>query len=257
MKTKNLITILLLVIFFTAPVFAQNRVIDNANLLSASDKTRLEQMIERIVSAYKFELIILTEKSIGRTDATDYSWNWLDQRGLDGRSWDGCILLQSVEGSVGERDYNITASNRGKKILNNAAFDRLEKDVLQYLKQENYLRVYETFINVWEEFLILESKGRNYNYLHDLKTNAICLGIFWFIALCISFFVLSAMKAKMNTALPQVRADTYVIPGSLVFTKQSDRFLYSTVVKTKNESSSSSGGSSRSGGGRSSRSGKY
>jgi len=48
-------------------------------------------------------------------------------------------------------------------------------------------------------------------------------------------------KSKMNTALPKTEADRFIVPGSLVFTRQTDTFLYSTETRTRRADTSSSG----------------
>jgi uncharacterized protein len=231
----------------------KGRIIDNAGLLSMAEKTSLGKLMEEIASNYNFDLIILTEKSIG-TDAIDYSWNFLDAESLGGETWDGCLLLQST----GERDYAFTASGRGSKILNSSAYNKLEKDVVAFLRQDDNAGAYEAFIDNWKKFLVLESKGRSYNFLCEKEAHSILLLVAWLTAFLIGLLAVHAMKAKMNTALSAKEADTYMVPNSLILTQQHDKFLYSTVTKTKRQTSPSSlSGGSRSSGGRSSRSGKY
>ena len=252
MKMKHIVFCLLIFALCLNPLFAETRIFDNAGILKTEEKAALEKMMEDIASAYNFGLIILIEKSIGTAEAAAYSAKFLDSMGLDGYEWDGCIFLQSAEG----RDYDITASGRGSKILNNTAFNKLEKDVVTHLHQDDYYGAYVSFINNWKEFLVLESQGRSYNFLRPPVTHAVLTGSVWLLGLLVGFFTVRGMKAKMNTALPKTEADTYIIPDSLVITNQQDRFLYSTVTKTRRQSSSSSGSRSSSGG-RSSRSGKY
>jgi len=180
-----------------------------------------------------------------------YSWKYLDNKGLDGESWDGCLLLQAT----GERDYAFTASGRGSKILNRTAYDNLENKVVNYLRNDNYAKAYEVFIDIWSMYLALEARGRSYNFFTH-NNGSLVLGS-WIIGLLIAIFMIIMWRVQMNTALPKKEADAYVVPGSLAFTQQQDRFLYSTVTRTKREKSSSSSGGSMSGGGRSSRSGKY
>ena len=254
MKKKLFVFVLVvMVLSVSAPLFARESIIDNAGLLDAAEKARLEKLIEEIDSAYNFELLILTVKSLDGKDATDYSWDYLDSKGLDGYSWDGCLLLRSM----GNREYDLTASGRGDKILNSTAYDKLENDVIAHLRNDDYVRAFETYISTWESYLILESKGRSYNFF--THNQLILILVSWIISLVIGLIVVRFWKVQMNTALPKSEADAYTIPGSLVITKQHDRFLYSTTVKTEKASSSSfssSGSSSRSGGGRSSRSGR-
>lgn len=252
MKNKLFIFAVILLIF-VFPVFSSESIIDNAKLLNSDDKAHFETLIADIASAFNFELIILTENSIQGANPIDYSWNYLDSRGLDGHTWDGCLLLQAA----GSREYSITASGRGSKILNSTAYDRLESAVLLCLKKNDYSGAYETFISIWNEYLVLESKNRSYNFVtHYYKY--FLLGA-WIISLLIGLLVVKKWKLDMNTALPKTEADNYIVPDSLNFTLKQDRFLYSTVSKTlrQKSSSSSGGGSFRSGGGRSSRSGRY
>jgi uncharacterized protein len=244
------------VLLLSVPLYAQNqiteRIIDNADILTVTEKTSLERLMEGVASKYNFNLVILTEKHIG-TDAINHSWNFLDSKGFGGETWDGCLLLQST----GERDYALTASGRGDKILNSSAYDKLEKDVVSLLRQDDYAGAYEVFIRDWEKFLVLESKGRSYNFLCESGTHAILLIVAWLTAFFIGFLAVRAMKAKMNTALSAKEADTYIVPHSLILTQSRDNFLYSTVTKSKRQSAPPSSGRSISSGGRSSRSGKY
>ena len=124
-------------------------IIDNAGLLSAKEKANLGTRIKKIAAKYNFNLIILTEKSIGGEDPIDYSWNFLDSHNLYGETWDGCLLLVSTE----DRDYAFTASGRGDKILTNDLYDKMENDVVSYLKKNNYAGAFEAFIRTWEKLL--------------------------------------------------------------------------------------------------------
>ena len=259
MNTKRItIAMVILIMFFSAPLFAQSVIHDEAELLSADEKTELENLMHEISTAYNFDFIILTRKTIEGMDPIDFSWMYLDgwEKGLGGITWDGCMLLQVTRG----REYAFTASGRGKEILNTAAYDKLEDAVVACLRQNNYAEAYKVFLNTWKQYLKLESRGQSYNFLQVGKTHAIWLSVAWAIALIIGASVVTIWKWRMNTVLPKTQADSYIVPGSLAFTQMSDRFLYSTVTKVKRQSSSSSssgGGSSRSSGSRSSRSGRY
>jgi len=244
--------LIVLVFFLSAPLSGQTRVIDNAGILSAENKATLESMIEKISSAYNFDLIIYTERDIGGVNPIDYSWAFLDAAGLGGETWDGCLFLQATA----NRNYAFTASGRGSKILNPAAYSNLEGKVLAHLRNNDFFGAYLTYISIWEKYLALEANGRSYNIF--TRYNLIFTAISWVLSLLIGLFVLRSWKAKMNTVLPKTEADAYMVPGSLNFTKQSDRFLYSTMTRIRRENrNSGQGGFSGSGGGRISRGGRY
>ena len=258
---KKLIFAITMVLLLSVPLFAQDAereayyekvyygVYDNAGLLNDDEIDILDQLTEEIAEKYNFELIILTIDSIGDEDPVDFSWAILDKEGLTGENWDGCLLLRSKE----NRDYAFTVSGRGEKILNKAAYDKLEKDVTAYLKEDDYSGAFQVFISDWEKFLILEQQGKRYNSLRNLKTHLLWLLGAWALALLIGLGAVKSMIKKMNNVHPKTEADLYIIPNSMILTQQDDKFLYSTVTKTKRESSSGGG---RSGGGRSSRSGR-
>jgi len=262
MKNKLLVFIsLMLVMFVSVPVSAQQgtqkkRVADNAGLLDSSEKQNLEQRMAAIASQYNFDLVIVTEKSINKKPM-DFADDYFDYNGYGlGGDRDGCLMLQVT----GTRDFWFSTSGRGIKILNSIAGDKLEKDVVAHLKNDDPARAYMAFIDAWEEFLELDAKGRNYNIFHQY--NIIMVLAAWILSFLFGSIVISAWKRKMNTALPKKEADSYIVPESLNFTQQNDRFLYSTVSKTKKEakSSSSSGGgihTSSSGRSHGGRGGKY
>ena len=256
MKTKHMF-FLVMISLFSLPIFAQNMglgnpgVIDNAGLLSPAQITFLEERIASIAKTYNFDLVILTERNIGRSDPGEYADNFFDNNGYGlGPDRDGSLFLQVVE----SRDYWFSPSGRGLKILNDTAYDKLDKETLKYLREGKPFEAYNAFLLCWEEFLVLDAKGRNYNFFHEW--NAILIIAAWVLALLIGIYVILVWKSKMNTALAQAFAGAYTVPDSLVFKEKKDRFLYSTVTKTrrKTESSSSGGSSGRSSRGRG---GKY
>jgi uncharacterized protein len=239
MKTKLLkLSIPLLIVFFAPPVFAQERVIDNAGLLSPQEKTSLLGAIAAAASAYKFDLVIVTERNIGAYDPREYADDFFDNNDYSqGQNRDGCLFLLVTE----SRDYWFSTSGRGDKILNPAAFNKLESDVVKLLGEAGYYEAFRAFLLDWDEFLALDAKGRSYNFFH--QWNLVLVSIAWVLALAIGFIVVGAWKKGMNTALPQSQAAAYAVPGSLAFGEKKDSFLYSTVTKTRMQKTAGSGAS--------------
>ena len=102
-----------------------------------------------------------------------------------------------------------------------------------------------------ENFPVPDAQGESYNFIQE---NALAFYIgAWVLSLIIALLTVWGMKGKMVNVHSKTEADNFIIPGSLVFTKRDDNFLYSTVTKTRKESSSSgsravSSGRSRGGG---------
>ena len=253
----NLIKLCLIVmiVFFVSPVFAQERIIDNANLLNSQEKDKLNEIISSVASKYNFDLVIVTENSIGATSPMEYADDFFDYKGYGlGQGRDGCLFLLVT----GSRDYWFSTAGRGIELydstrLNKISGNKLESDVVKLLKKDNYYGAFRAFLTDWKVFLTLDAKNRSYNFFYQF--NLILVLIVWGVALAIGFIVVQVWKSGMNTALMQTQAAAYVIPGSLAFKEKNDVFLYSTVTKSGRSDNSSSGGGGRSGGGGGSHSG--
>jgi uncharacterized protein len=235
-KTK-LLFLSILFFFFSVQIFCLDRIVDNAGLLSISEKAELTYLIDSISTAYNFDLVIVTETSIGDSPM-NYADDFFDNNGYGlGADRDGCIFLQVT----GSRDYWFSTSGRGEKILNAYAFQKLETDTVKYLKEGNSYAAFRAFIMDWEQFLSIGAKGRNYNFFS--QRNLVMVLIAWLAAFGIGCIIVFIWKRGMNLVRPQTQAAAYIVPGSLNFTVKKDRFLYSTVTKTQRETDSSSGGS--------------
>jgi len=238
MKTKTIkFCLTFLIVLFVTPAFAQERVIDNAGLLSQQEKTSLLAAVTSAESAYNFDLVIVTEKNIGASDPEKYADNFFDRNGYGlGQNRDGCLFLLVTD----SRDYWFSTSGRGIKVLTSAAANKLDKSIVKQLEENNFYGAFNAFMTDWNEFLALEAKGRNYNFFH--QWNLVLVLIAWALALAVGFIVVYTWKKAMDTVLPQTQAAAYVVPGSLAFREKKDSFLYSTVTKTKLQTQSPSSG---------------
>jgi len=261
---KDRINILAFFLFLLSalPLFPQDitraRVVDNANLLSAYEKSDLISRLDSLARTYNIDLVIVTENSIGDAAPMVYADDFFDYNnfGLGSSiNRDGCLFLLVM----GTRDYWISTSGRAIKILNPTAFGKLESDAVKFLRQNNYYAAFNSFLDNWELFLSLEARDRSYNFLE--KWNTVVVIVVWLVALAIGFIVVQVWKSKMNTALQKTQADAYMVAGSLNFSATTDKFLYSVVTKTQRpqDNSSSGGGihTSSSGGTHGGRGGKF
>ena len=242
-NTRKLL-IIILIVFISAPVFAQDRVVDSAGLLSASEIQKLSNFIASIYNEYYFDLVIVTESNIGDYKPEAYADDYYDyfDYGYGSRK-DGCILLHVID----SRDIVASTSGRGISILNSAAENKLFNDVITHLGSGNYYEAYFTFLTDWEEFLSLDAKGIAYRaekikYGFFYHWNIIILLIIWALSFVIALIVVHSWRAQMNTALSKTQAAVYVVPNSLQFSEKKDNFLYSTVTKTPKASSNSLSG---------------
>ena len=85
MKTKILFLVMIVSLSFSA--FAQDmrivtpRVIDNAGLLRPEQRAILEERFASVAETYHFDLVILTERTIGESDPGEYADSFFDRNG--------------------------------------------------------------------------------------------------------------------------------------------------------------------------------
>jgi uncharacterized protein len=239
-KTKLLLLPIVLLLF-SVQVFAGDHIVDNAELLSASEKAELIKLMDTIATAYKFDLVIVTETDIGNTSPSVYANDFFDNNGYGA---DGCLFLRVM----GTRDYWFSTSGRGIKILNTFAADKLESDTVKFFDGDNYYAAFGAFIQAWDKFLSLEAKGRSYNFFS--QWHIVLMIISWLIAIVIGCVVVYIWKRGMNTAKLQTQAAAYVVSGSLNFTSKKESLLFSKtnkIPRSSGGSSSSLGGALRAG----------
>lgn len=257
------IIFVLIIIFLSFPLIAQDayqkqRIIDDAGLLTAAEISGLERRAEEIAKTYSIDLVIVTKTDLGGEGIIDYADDYFDYGGygLDndgnnmGEDRDGVLFLQVTA----ERDYRFSTSGRAINLLdkNDYAFDKLEKDMLKFLRVDDYAGAYYSFFEAMEEFLVLEAKGRRYNFFH--RWNFVLVAVGWVVSFLIGLYSVNYWKSGMKIYLPIKQADSYFLAGSLAFSQQKERFLYSNVSKTIRVDSSTLGGGS--GGTRTSSSGR-
>jgi uncharacterized protein len=219
-------------LFFSVQAFSQDfapdRVVDNAGLLSDSQKEDLIRLTSSISETYNFDLVIVTETDIGSTTPGVYAADFYDNNGYGPN---GCLFLQVT----GSEDYYFSTSGRGITVLNSYAFQKLKSDTVKHLSENNSYAAFLAFIQDWNKFLTLEAKGRSYNFFY--QWNIVLVIIAWLAALGIGFAIVHTWNRGMNTALPKAQAAAYVVSGSLNFTAKKDSFLHSKTDKIRLQSS--------------------
>jgi uncharacterized protein len=211
--------------------------VDNAGLLSDSQKSELTSLIDSVAEKYNFDLVIVTETSIlgGGKSPMEFADDFFDYNGYGmGENRDGCIFLRVVN----SRDYRFGTSGRGIKVLNPSALGHMESATGKHLTKNNFHAAALAYIQTWDKFLDLEANGRSFNFFY--RWNILLVLISWLVSLVIALIVISGWKQGMNTARLKTQAVAYVIPESLNFTAKKDSLLFSKVEKTNKETQAAS-----------------
>jgi len=233
-KISLLLASLLLCMLFVTPALAAARLVDSADLLSASSYTALLFKLDGISNEQNFDVVIVTVHSLGGKPPRDYADDYFDYGGY---RENGILLLVSME----ERDYYISTCGTGQTKFPDAAVNYLKKQVKPTLSNGDYAMSFNMFAEQCDAIL----RGGKSAYASEGSFPKMAL-IALIVGLLVAFIMVSVMKGKLKSVAAQRKADAYVRQGSLAVTASNERFLYHTVTRTARQSQSS-GSSSHTG----------
>ncbi len=288
---KRLICLMLAIFLLAAlpfPVIATNNlipVIDNGRVLEENEEKALIDLIAQLRTRYSFDVVILTEQTIGSKDPASYADDYYDRQGFGfGDAYSGVLLLivmdtrQWAISTCGECRYALT--DYGLEVL----FSRIAPD----LGDNRFYDAFECFLSELPGYFDAYLQGSPIDgdpgyydgpgYIAPPDRDDVIYypereaEMMDYIRICVVslFFGLAGggaglliLRSQMNTAKAMKTANSYLVGGSAHMHRYQDIFLYSHVSRTlrpKNTSGGGGGGSSvhrsssgRSHGGRSGR----
>lgn len=217
--------------FSVSSAAGKKSVIDDAELIKASDEKELDKKIKNIQKD-KFDVVILTVKSLDGKSAQDYADDYYDNNdyGLDNEK-SGVLFLVSK----GDRKYHISTKGAGIKAFTDYGIGRIKEEIKPYLSDGDYFDACDEFLNITKDFVKAYKDGTPYD-TDNPYNEEIDYVILEVIALVIAFVIalisVGIMRLRMNTAKPKVTAMEYIKKGSFKLTSEKDIFMYSTVTKT-------------------------
>lgn len=230
--------------FSVSSAAGKKSVIDDAGLIKASDEKKLDKKIKNIQKD-KFDVVILTVKSLDGKSAQDYADDYYDNNdyGLDNEK-SGVLFLVSK----GDRKYHISTKGAGIKAFTDYGIGRIKEEIKPYLSDGDYFNACDEFLNITKDFVKAYKDGTPYD-TDNPYNEEIDYVILEVIALVIAFVIalisVGIMRLRMNTAKPKGTAMEYIKKGSFKLTSEKDIFMYSTVTKTAKpkDNDNSAGGS--------------
>lgn len=217
--------------FSVSSAAGKKSVIDDAGLIKASDEKKLDKKIKNIQKD-KFDVVILTVKSLDGKSAQDYADDYYDNNdyGLDNEK-SGVLFLVSK----GDRKYHISTKGAGIKAFTDYGIGRIKEEIKPYLSDGDYFDACDEFLNITKNFVKAYKDGTPYD-TDNPYNEEIDYVILEVIALVIAFVIalisVGIMRLRMNTAKPKGTAMEYIKKGSFKLTSEKDIFMYSTVTKT-------------------------
>lgn len=195
--------------FSVSSAAGKKSVIDDAELIKASDEKELDKKIKNIQKD-KFDVVILTVKSLDGKSAQDYADDYYDNNdyGLDNEK-SGVLFLVSK----GDRKYHISTKGAGIKAFTDYGIGRIKEEIKPYLSDGDYFDACDEFLNITKNFVKAYKDGTPYD-TDNPYNEEIDYVILEVIALVIAFVIalisVGIMRLRMNTAKPKGTAMEYI-----------------------------------------------
>ena len=230
------------------PALGENRVRDDAEVLTAQEESQLEQAIDLVRDTYNFDVVILTRKTVNTNNLEVYAADYYEEYDYGwGDNKDGVMMMLVTGSSAGNRDMTIISHGRGEKVFDLEGIYDLEDEVLPYLRMDRFSAGLAQFVRSVESALQAHLPINRANRL---------LPIFAIAGALVGVMTAFILKGQLKTVRRKMDAASYVKEGSFHLTRSQDIFLYTTTTRRRIESSSS-GGRGGGGGGFSSSSGGH
>ncbi len=229
------------------PVFAaDNRVFDDAGLLSDEEITRANEMISHIIDTYQCDVVVVTTNDSEGKSAMDYADDYFDYNGFGiGAERDGVLLSINMD----IRECWISTSGQTILELSDSEIDSMLDSLASYLGDGSY----GNGVITWLEDVEYELRTDDGTGYVKQKQNPFVLALYslgqsFIIGLVIAGIIVLIMIRKCKTAVKPALANEYVNRDSFVVSRSEDRFLRTHTTQVKIQTSSGSSGSHRSGG---------
>lgn len=276
--------LILMMMMMTYSAFAlstyndETTLIDQADVLTDDEETKLEELIGKFISENKLDLaIILIDDENYVSPQEDAEKYYKDAKMGYGNTEDGILLYINFA----TNDYRFITRHLGQSIYTDYGIENITSSMLNDLSNGNYYDSLKTYVTLCDKYAkefyknaekandsnidntSVDNNGTVHNdYAYDVdnqykpitwKHELIILGV----GLLLSTIVLLALKSSMNTAKDATYAGNYIIPGSFKLYRESDKYLYSHTSRTAKPKETSSGGGGNSSGGSSTSSGGF
>lgn len=219
------------------------RVVDNAGLLTESEKSKLLVMVNEISERQQCDVAIVTVKSLDGKTSTEYADDFYDYNGYGmGSNDDGILLLISMQ----NRDWAISTYGYGIRAFTDAGQKYIMDKVTPLLGDAKYSEAFTSFAGYCDDFITEAKAGKPYDTNNMPKGKVSPLWILGDLGIgaVIAFIIMYVMKKSLTTVEMQRCARNYVVDGSLELTNDTDMFLYRNVNRTAKPKNNDSGGGS-------------
>ncbi len=220
-------------------------IVDSADLLTDSEEEALFERIEGIYEDYDYNVTFLTMDEVPSGDELSYYCNWYTD--LDPEQ-NGAVYGINMEPST--RGFANSTRQEAQLIFNSDALYRLDSDMLSYLQAEEFYDAFNLYLDYTIEYIEIYESGEVYKLPKPMTALALYVVA---IPLLIAYFIGCGIlkvgfMSKMNTAVLQEKADTFMVEDSIRLRESTDTYTHTTESRVYDPPKKSSSGGGGSGG---------
>lgn len=237
---KVIVTCFLLLISFIlsdiveATPSTKQRIYDFAGLLTSEEVKQLEDLSEKYSRKRQTDFIILTTNDTKGKDIVPYMEDFYDEKALGYDRPHGNTAILTID--MKNRDVYLAGFHKGKEYLDDYRLDLVRDKISPDLSQGNYYEAFYSFIKISYKYMGIRPGVNPDNLFLNL----------WFqiaVSLGLAGIVVSIMAYRTGGKVT-VGDSTYRDYNNSKVIDKRDRYLNTTVSKTKIASNNSSGGKS-------------
>lgn len=237
-KIFLILTMLLSCLIASLGLAAAPSLDDGAKLLKASERIVLQKELERVEKAHGIRCVVVTRKAIGGAVPGEYA-NKLNKT-IYNDAPNGSILFLQVTDV--RKWYISTYGEARKAVVGNEGVEYMSKEVVPYLKKNEYKNAYMTFAQKADELMAYKkANGEAWQpeeFGDSAEDWAISGGVIAAISALLSGWWSKSRNKSRVKAMSNVEfsdaADPYLNRESFVLTGEQNNYLYSeTFVHTE------------------------
>lgn len=230
----------LFLLFGSSTVGAQEqRIYDDADLLTAKQVEALESQAEAYFDEWQTDFIIITTKDADDLDIMVYMQNFAKELAEKYNRKEDNMAVFAID--MKTRDFYLGGYGLGEEYLDNERLDMLNQRVTPYLVEGNYYGAFETFFEKSDEYLGVRP---------GVNPESIFLNTFFQLAVAVGLGgIIVFIMAYNSGGRVTVTSGTYMDHNNSKIVQKRDSYLRKTVTKRKKPSNNNSGGGGGFGGG--------
>lgn len=227
MKKRILAILFAVVLSFSMMITASAEsyyVVDNADVLTDDEESKLNSKLSEISEEYKTEVAILTVTDLEGKSPQAYADDYYDYNGYGyGEKDDGLIVVYKIAEEEGESKLHISTFGTAKKAFSDSTIDDILQEMKVLIEGKNYYEAFDKYVDMCEEAL------------QPPTVSLIWIPVCLVVGFIIAFIISKIVEGSLRPVRKKVNAKDYVRKGSMVVTGQYDIFMYSKIDRTEIE----------------------